>query len=225
MKKNIFFCFFLFAYIQAFSQKCGQLYFSSAKKNIQLASFTKRGDDDGQVVYKISNIAIKGNTGSSQIDVQIFDKLQKIIGYNTCIAKCNGNTLFLDMKLFLPQQQLEQFRNTTVKENHTFLEYPGILKTGDNLKTATFQMEAEKNGLPLALQMDIFDRTVTGTEKISTSAGTWDCYIIRYKTKLQVKTGPIAIPIQFETTEWFNPAMGIIKSTNSTGYTEVVAIN
>lgn len=215
----------LFCSVQVFAQKCGSMYFSTTKKNIQFASFTKRGDDDGQMVYKISNVSTKGNVSSSVINVQIYDKLQKLIGTNNCNAKCNGNTLLLDMKLFVPQQQIEQFKNATIKETASFIEYPGTLKAGDNLKDASFEMSADKNGLQLVLNMKIFDRTVSGIEKTATSAGTWDCFIIKYKTKLEVKTGPIAIPIQFETTEWFNPALGIIKTTNSTGYAEVAAIN
>lgn len=225
MKSLVFSCLLLSVSAQVFAQKCASLYFSSNKKNIQLASYTRRGDDDGHVLYKISNIVVKGNTSTSQINVQIFDKLQKLIGTTNCNAKCNGNTLLLDMKLYLPQQQLEQFKNTAPKEKTAFLEYPGTIKTGDNLKNGVFEMEADKNGLQLSLHMEVFDRTVTGTAKISTSAGAWDCYIIKYKTKLQVKTGPIAIPLQFESTEWFNPLVGIIKTTNSTGYTELAAIN
>lgn len=225
MKNLIFSGLLLLASAPVFAQKCGSLYFSTGKKNIQLASYTKRGDDDGQIVYKISNVSVKGNTSSSQINVQLFDKLQKLIGVNTCTAKCNGNTLLLDMKFFLPLQQVEQFKNTAVKEHPSFLEYPGTLKAGDKLKDGIFEMEADKNGLQQSLHMEIIDRTVTGTEKISTLAGTWDCFVIKYKTKLQVKTGPIAIPMQFEATEWFNPSAGIIKTIHSIGSTEVVAIN
>ncbi|MFT3947952.1 MAG: hypothetical protein QM763_13360 [Agriterribacter sp.] len=224
--KNLFFSIaFILAATQLFAQKCGTLYFSSGKKNIQLANYTKRGEDEGQIVYKISNISTKGNTSSAQINVQIFDKLEKLIGSNNCNVKCNGNVLLLDMKLFLPQQQIEQFRNASVKEKPAFLEYPVILKVGDKLKDGLFEMEADRNGLELALRMEIVNRTVTGTEKVSTSAGTWDCVVIRSKTKLNVKTGPISIPMQFETTEWFNPSAGIIKTTTSTGYMEVAAIN
>lgn len=225
MKKIVFGCLLLFTSMPIFAQKCGALYFSSNKKNIQLANFTKRGDDDGQIVYKISNISSKGNITTSQVSVQAYDRLQKLISTNNCNAKCNGNTLLLDMKFYIPQQQLEQFKNTSAKEKSSFLEYPGVLKIGDKLKDGIFEIDADKNGVPLSLHMEISDRTITGSEKLSTSAGTWDCFIIKYKTKLQVKTGPISIPIQFETTEWFNVSMGILKTTNSTGYAEVVAIN
>lgn len=224
--KNIFIpvCFLLLS-LQLSAQKCGSLYFSNAKKNIQLASFTKRGVDDGQIIYKVSNISTKGNTSTSQISVQVFDKLQKLIGSNNCNVKCNGNVLLLDMKLFLPQQQIEHFNSPTVKEKPGFLEYPASLKINDKLKDGVLEMQADKNGIEQSLIMEITERTVTGTEKLSTSAGTWDCFVIKYKTTLKVKTGPISIPIQFDATEWFNPASGIIKTTNSTGYTEVVAIN
>ncbi|MCC6288726.1 MAG: hypothetical protein IT249_12665 [Chitinophagaceae bacterium] len=224
--KNLFFYILLgLTSLQLPAQKCGSLYFSLGKKNIQLGNYTKRGENDGQIVYKISNISTKGNTITSLINVQIYDKLQKLIGSNNCNAKCNGNVLLLDMKFFLPQQQIEQFKNTSTKEKPGDLEYPNILKVADKLRDGILEMQADKNGLELALRMDITERVVTGTEKITTSAGTWNCFVIRSKTKLSIKTGPISIPMQFETVEWFNPSSGIIKTTNSTGYTEVVAIN
>ncbi|PVD51843.1 hypothetical protein DC498_12385 [Terrimonas sp.] len=225
MKSLLFTIFLTIAFLELAAQKCGSLYFSSGKKTIQLASYTRRGDDDGQIVYKISNISVKGNTSSSQINVQIFDKLQKLIGSNICNVKCNGNILLLDMKFFLPQQQIEQFKNAAIKEKAAFLEYPIALQPGDRLKDGIFEMEADKNGLELILKMEITERAVAGKEKVSTSAGAWDCFVIKSTTKLSIKTGPISIPIQFETTEWFNPSAGIIKTTNSTGYTEIVAIN
>lgn len=225
MKNLFFFCLLLFTSAQVSAQKCGSLYFSPGKKNIQFANYTKHGDDDGQIVYRISNISTKGSTGSSQVNVQIYDKLHKLIGTNNCNVKCNGNVLLLDMKFFLPQQQVEQFKNAAAKETPAFLEYPGTLNTGDKLKDGIFEMHADKNGLELALRMEITDRAVTGTEKASTPAGIWNCFVIRSKVKLSVKTGPISIPLQFETTEWFNPAVGIVKATSSTGYAEVVAIN
>ena len=59
------------------------------------------------------------------------------------------------MKFFLPQQQIEQFKNAAVKEKGAFLEYPVVLRSGDKLKGGVFEMEADKNGLELILKMEI----------------------------------------------------------------------
>ena len=132
--------------------------------------------------------------------------------------------LMMDMNLFLPQQQTEQFNKPHAKVKNAFLEYPPEIKPGSTLKDGAFTMEIDNNGLKQTLKMQIFNRRATGTEKITTTAGSWDCITIHYEVKLNMQTGPIAIPLNFEVTEWYAPGVGIVKTESEAGATEIVAI-
>lgn len=220
MKRLLLICFFVLPYIYSFSQHCTN-YFLDSRKTIQLDNYNKRGDNDGFVVYKVSNVATKGNTVTSQVNAQLFDKNKKQLSNSNNIIKCMGNVLMVDMKLFMPQQQTEQYGSSEAILKNTFLEYPATLKTGDHLKDGSFEMEVDKNGLKQMLQMDITNRTVYGTETIVTSAGKWQCFVIKYSLKLNLQTGPIAIPLSMEITEWYAPSFGTIKTANGTSSTVI----
>jgi len=222
MKKLIPF-FFLLVANYAFSQHCSS-YFLLGKKTIQFDTYNKRNDKTGFVVYKISNASSKGNGGTSQVNMQVFDKNKKLLSTYSNAVKCGGDVLLMDMKFFIPQQQAEQYGSSDVISKNTFLEYPSTMQQGEKLKDGSFAMEVDKNGLKQILQMDITNRTVTGMETITNAAGKWNCYVIKYDLKLTLQTGPIAIPITIENTEWFAPLAGIVKTFSGTATTEISTI-
>ncbi|MBX2926001.1 MAG: hypothetical protein KF746_27650 [Chitinophagaceae bacterium] len=206
------------------SQDCKSFYFFQNNKAIELGIFNKRGDPTGMVSYKISNVNTKGAVTTASVKAEVFDKTRKAISSSVNSIKCENGAFMADMKLFLPQQQSEQFNKTEVKTKNGYLEYPAVMKPGDRLKDGNFEMEADNNGLKQTLKIEISNRNVTGTEKVTTPAGTWDCLVITYHTMLNIQTGPIAIPLTFESTEWFAPAFGVVKTVNQAGTMEVISI-
>ena len=221
MKKLLLIFSFIPLYVCAFSQHCTNYFLG--KKTIQSDNYNKRGDNDGFIIYRISNVVTKGNTVTSQVNAQLFDKNKKLLSNTNNIVKCTGDVLLVDMKLFIPQQQIEQYGSGEAVIKNTFLEYQSTLKAGDHLKDGSFEMEVDKNGLKQMLQMDITNRTVTGMETLTTGAGKWECFIIKYALKLNLQTGPIAIPLNMEITEWYAPSFGIIKTDSSAGSTVIIS--
>src|SRR6185437_10586736 len=74
------------------------------------------------------------------------------------------------------------------------------------------------------LTMFISNRKVEGQESITTSAGTWNCFRITYKSKVTVKTGPFGFPVTIEGTEWYAPGFGIVKTQSKYGGTAITSI-
>jgi len=63
-----------------------------------------------------------------------------------------------------------------------------------------------------------------GKEKITTKAGTWDCYKISYTGKILVDAMGMQIPVDLVGTEWFAPSFGMIKTKSNFGSSEITAI-
>ena len=154
----------------------------------------------------------------------MFDKKGKSIIKADMNVKCNGGVMMMDMKIFIPSQQAEQFNKAEATASNVFLEYPSNMKAGDNLKDGNFNMEINNNGLKQTLNMVIDNRKVESKESVTTPAGTWDCFKISFHSKLNIKTGPIGIPMNIEGTEWFAPGFGIVKSESKNGGTEITSI-
>lgn len=206
------------------AQNCASFYLLQNNKTVAFAVYNKKGTANGTIIYTISGIPVRGNSTTATIHTNLLDKEGKSVNKGISNVKCSDGTIMMDMNLFLPQQQTEQFNKTNAKVKNAFLEYPAGMKAGDQLKDGMFNMEIDNNGLKQILKMQIVNRKVTGTEKVSTKAGTWDCMAISYQVKLNIQTGPIAIPLNYYATEWYAPGFGIVKTESEAGSTEIISI-
>ena len=130
----------------------------------------------------------------------------------------------VDMTMQLPQAQQEQFAKADVKAEKIFIEYPNNMKVGDKLKDATLDMNIDNSGMKQNVHMETSDRTVAAKESVTTTAGTWECFKITYKSKITIKTMGIGMPFNIEGSEWFAPGFGIVKTESKHGGTAITAI-
>lgn len=224
MKYVIFFILSFWVSIEAEAQGCASFYLLRQNTSVELAVYNPKGNPNGTILYKITGLTTKGTSAAATLHTTLLDKKGKPLNNSVSHVKCSNGTFMMDMNLFLPQQQTEQFNKANARVKNAFLEYPKTMQNGDLLKDGTFTMEIDNNGVKQALKMQIENRTVTGTEKVSTKAGSWNCVVINYRVKLNIQTGPINIPLQFKATEWFAPEFGIVKTRSEAGSTELVAI-
>src|ERR1035437_4175759 len=158
----------------AFSQDCKNYYYLQNNKTIELTMYNNKGDVNGRQVYTVSNYQSSGNNASAMVNTEMFNKKGKSISKSVSIMKCSGGVMMMDMKISLPQQQSEQFGSDAKAENF-YLEYPSSMKVGDNLKDGNMEMSVDSKGMTTTLTMSITNRKVEGQEKITTTAGSWDC--------------------------------------------------
>jgi len=125
------------------------------------------------------------------------------------------------------------------------LEYPPGMKAGDTLKSGYIVLSNSNNNGPGGpggppgpppppnpfssgggtLTMWIYNRQVIGQESVTTTAGTWNCIKITYKSKVNYKSGPFPAPnINIDVTEWYAPGVGIIKTQTDRGSTAITSI-
>jgi len=210
-------------YFVAPCQPCASYFFEP--KKIEWLRYNTRGIQDGTLLYTISAQSLKNNPANATVNVQLYDRNKKLLNTGNYSVKCLGQYVSVDMRFFIPAQQVEQYMSPTAKMKMSFLEYPLHLKAGDQLKDGFFQMENDKNGLKQILQMKIVQRTVTGMEPVTTAAGTWNCFVITSLLRLNLQTGPISIPLSMQMTEWYAPSFGIVKTSSAEGYAEINSVN
>jgi hypothetical protein len=80
------------------------------------------------------------------------------------------------------------------------------------------------SGMKQSVNMEIKDRKVEGQEKITTPAGSWDCFKISYHGKMKIKTMGIGVPVNLDGVEYFAPGFGIVKTESKHGGTEITSI-
>jgi hypothetical protein len=154
----------------------------------------------------------------------MFDKTGKSFAKSSSTVKCNGGVMMVDMKMMLPQQG-QSSGNAEAKIDSEFLEFPANLHVGDQLKDGSFTMHMTMQNMQETIAIKITDRKVEGRETITTTAGTWSCFKINAKSTVTINmAGRTLPPISTESTAWYAPGIGIIKTLSANGSTAITSI-
>lgn len=211
--------------VETYAQDCNDYYFLQNNKTIEMAILNKKGEQSAKQIYTVSNVENSGNASTADLQTEMIDKKGKTITKSKAKIKCDGGVMMVDMKMNLPQQQgMPTGNEVDAKADDIYMEYPKSMNVGDNLKNATMHMDIDNNGMKQSIDMEVFDRKVEGKEKITTPAGSWDCYKISYKSKTRIKTMGIGVPMNIEGVEYFAPGFGVVKTESKHGGTEIVSI-
>ena len=105
-----------------------------------------------------------------------------------------------------------------------YIEYPASMQPGDQLKDANMNLEIDNSGMKQSVVMVVNNRKVEAKESVTTTAGTWECFKITSKNKISIKTMGVGIPVNFDSTEWYAPGFGIVKTESKHGGTAVTSI-
>lgn len=225
MKRIILSFSLVFATLSLFAQDCQSFYYLQANKTIEMTIVNRKGKIDGVMTYNVGDIKKDASGISSTIHSEMVNEKGKSLSKSVVNMKCDGGELKMDMTVFIPAAQQEQLGNIDATANAVYLAYPSSLSEGEKLPDGHINMDMKQNGgINSSVTMDITDRKVEGKETVTTTAGSWECYKISYKSKIVTKIAGIGIPIKIEGIEWFAPGFGIVKTSTKFGTTEITAI-
>lgn len=189
-----------------------------------MSIYNKKGEENGKQVYAVSDVKNGGSATTAILHSEMFDKKGKSIARGKGAIQCKGGVMMVDMKLTLPAAQQEQFASADATADNLYMEYPANMKVGEQLKDATMNLEIDNKGMKQSVNVVVNERKVAGQESITTTAGTWECFQISYKSRITIKTMGIGIPVNVEGTEWFAPGFGVVKTQSKHGGTAITAI-
>ncbi len=222
--KKIFTIVCLLICVNMYAQKCSDYLFLQNNKTVEMTIYNKKGEENGKQIYTVSNVTNTGDVTTATLNSEMFDKKGKSIVKASNHIKCVSGVMMMNMKMMLPQQQAEQFGKAEATAEDVYIDYPSTMNAGDQLKDGSFSMDIDNNGLKQTINMSVTNRKVEGKESVTTTAGTWDCFKISYKSKMVIKTAGIGIPINIEGTEWYAPGVGVVKTQSKSGGTAITAI-
>ncbi len=224
MKRIFCFALFLNGFMVLWGQNCNDFFFLQDNKTVEMTNYNKKGKETGKMVYSMSDVKKSGNIVSSTVALEVFDAKGKTASKAINNVKCMDGTMMMDMKMFIPAAQQEQMGTAAATASDVYLEYPSGMKEGDELKDGQFNMDFKmQSGMSGSVSVSITNRKVQGKESVTTAAGTWNCFKITSKSRIVMKL-VIGIPVNVETTEWYAPGVGVVKSESGGGKTEITAI-
>lgn len=179
----------------------------------EMKSYNEKDKLQSSAKHKVLSKKQDGNAVESEVKSEVYDEKNKLIGANTYTIKCDNGVFMLDMKSMLNPEQMKGFEGMDVKVEADYLEMPAVLTPGTTLKDG--KMVITINGpIPMTNTINIINRKVSGTETITTPAGTFECVKITYD--VETKFG---FKVTSKVEEWYSPEAGTVlsKTYNSKG--------
>ena len=196
-----------------------------------MTTYNSKGEEVGKIIQTVSDSAKNGNVVTATINFESVDTTGKTITRSTRIVKCENGVMSFNMKDLISAEQVARRGWNILNAPDVYIEYPGTMNIGDQLKDVLYKMDAKTpSGLvgkmKSTIEINITDRKVERKETVTTPAGTWDCYSISAKFKMtdRIKLTGIGVPVKIDFTEWFAPGFGVVKTESKTGKTEITSI-
>lgn len=200
-------------------QDCKSYYFLQNNAEVEMSIYDGKGELVAKNIEKVLNVNRTANVISSNFSTTLKDAKGKDLSTGKGKFKCTGSEILLDMQMAMPN--IPQLQNMKMEpgSDEIFLSYPATLKEGQTLPGNEKEMRGNMNGMEISMTLKVSDRKVVGKEKITTPAGTWECFKISYKLGFTVQMMGTNFPMDLDVnaTEWFAPGFGIVKTDTERG--------
>jgi hypothetical protein len=187
------------------AQNCSQFVSSINGKKFTYINQSAKEESMGSMICTTS----KKDASTVNAKIELFDKSGKSMGSGDSEILCTGQAIKVDMKTFIPAASLRQLGNMKLTGDTKYLVYPINLKAGQQLENGALNISVGNSDTQMGqVQLNINNRKVEKQEKVTTKAGTFDCYKITNDILFTLKMMGTSIPFQIKVTEWFTPKLG-----------------
>ncbi|WP_350293809.1 hypothetical protein [uncultured Croceitalea sp.] len=186
---------------------CSKYYPMIEGASFEYTNYDKKGKSDGTASYKVINVSTRGDNTSATMAMELNDKRGKQIYKTDYNFTCTGNMVVIDYKSLVPTSMLEQYKDMEMDISGTDLELPNNLSVGQQLTNANVTMKISMSGMNMNTTVDLINRKVEKQENVTTSAGTFDCFVIYADNKIKA----MMVKQTFPSRVWFAEGVGMIK--------------
>lgn len=189
----------------------------------EITNYNGKGKVEGRQVSEVKSLSESAGGWEAAVNFTLFDKKDKVVYDKEVGMKCDGGTVFMDMSQFLPDEQLEAFKDMNMRVDMDHIEIPSNLKPGMTLDDGSVTISGD---IPLRITVNITNRKVEGKESLTTPAGTFECYKITYD--VGTKT---VVNVQGKGTDWIAEEVGVVKTESYNksgkliGYSQLTKVN
>lgn len=209
--QKLIYLFFLICGSFVVKAQCNEFYQFSEGSEWELETYNAKGKVTGKNHQKVTSLE-KTSTGyNATINSVFYNEKEKETMKGDLSFKCENGTMYIDMRNFISQEQLEAFKSYEMKVEAENLEMPGKLSVGQTLKDGSVNITADGAPLPTSLNMKITERKVVAKETITTPAGTFECYKITSNIATTTQMG-IKMNLNFSAIDWIALKVGAVKS-------------
>jgi hypothetical protein len=211
MKTQIAILFFLFATTLLYAQDniCNSAYapFREGAK-MEYTTYDKKGKAAAISQQEIETIDDIEGGFEANVRYSLKNEKQEEISRGVYALQCKGDEIWMDLSNLLNSSMLEGFKDMEFEVENEKMDLPNKPTVGQQLKDGAITMKAMMNGTAIMnFRARVYDRKVEKMEKITTSAGTFDCIKITETTEVKMglkRSSPSAT--------WYAVGVGMVKT-------------
>lgn len=189
------------------AQNCSKFYPFEEGATTQLTMYDKNGKMEAMVEYTVNSLSSTADAEIANMSHKLIDDKGNLISTSTYEVTCSKGVVSMDFKSLSRPELLEQFGDDVdVTMTGTNIDYPNDLSVGQSLPDAGMFIKINLSGINMNMNTEIKDRKVIGQEKITTPAGTFDCYIITATTEMKMAT-----KMTSHSKQWIAEGVGVVK--------------
>ena len=194
-----------------FAQDCSTFYPFKEGAVSTVTSYDKKGNAIGSQATTITDVGtINGYKTASAMAI-LKDKNGDTLTETNFNVTCKNEGIEIDITSMMSPELFEQFKGMETDITGTNIVLPNNLAVGDALPDAEMLMKIDMSGITMNMTVAMTDRKVISQESLTTPAGTFDCYVIEYASKVKMgmaKTG--------KAKQWIAKGVGLVKHEDYT---------
>ena len=186
---------------------CSKFYPDEQGKTWVIHQFDKRNRLSTIAVYTIKDVAQGENGKTLTIAMKLVDgKNEKELTNVEFKAVCNGNTTKLDPESLVAPGIFDQYKEMDYSITGNGLSFPNELEVGENLPDGDVNMSVDAGIMKINAAIAMTGRKVEALEKVTTPAGTFNCYKIISKN-----TFKMGMTQTSRSTQWIAEGIGLVQ--------------
>lgn len=205
----LFVLLFSLSMLPANGQSCEPYYPMDEGDSWELSSYNPKDKLQGVSKHKIISRTGSGDHIEATVKAEHYDKKDKMTQEMEYDLICKDGQFTVDMRSLLNPEQMAGMQNMEFTVESDNLAFPPSLSPGQTLPDASVDVSINSTGLKMGLGVRITNRKVLANEKMTTSAGTFDCYVITQDVESIMMMG---IKIRGTSKTWFAKDAGAVRT-------------
>ena len=187
-------------------QDCSAFYPFSEGVKAEYTTYNKKGKIEGATTYEVVSVTSDADQEVATIHSDLIDKKGEVLTSMTYDIICQDDKVSIGFKSLLSPEIMEQYKDIDLDITGTDIDLPNNLSVGQNLPDADMKMTISAAGMNINMNVMMLDRKVVGQEQLETPAGSFDCYIITYTTKMKM-----GLSRSSSAKQWIAKGVGLVK--------------
>ncbi|WP_067151109.1 TapB family protein [Pseudotamlana agarivorans] len=186
------------------AQSCSDYYPTKKGTKYEITHYDKKNKLASKDAYEI--IGTSGNT--TTIHVIMTDEKGKETINDSYDMICTGDAVEIDVNSMISKKMASELagKDIDLDINGTKMVIPNNLSVGKTLPDNNLEMDIKAGSMDMKFKVKTYNRKVTGKEKVTVPAGTFDCFVLEQETEMHM-----LITKHTKSKQWIAEGVGLVK--------------